>query len=207
MALGAHRVAGEQVERGDHGWLTAQRHFGVLANQHTGLVVVGGKQAVHGAHRVGRAVQRNHLHALGLCALDGGDDGFRVAGGDQDGLGTGGNHVFHGGHLAGVVTVGLAGSGQQLGAQLLGLGGGTFLHLHKEGVGLGLGDQANHRLSSGGHAHGQGQGGKHKSGGDFFHRGLLKGVDGGQQKQWNTNLSSPPLGVFTLCAAEWVNYI
>ena len=142
VALRAHRVAGEQVQRGDLGGLAAQGRLGVLANQHAGLVVVGGEQGV-GA--VERAVQRNHLHALGLHFFHGRDDGI-AAGGDQNGLGAGGSHVFQGGDLAGGVAVGLAGSGQQLGAGLLGFGLGAFLHLDEEGVGFGLGDQADDGL-------------------------------------------------------------
>jgi fructokinase len=74
-------------------------------------------------------------------------DGLAVAGRDQDGLGAGGDHVLHRRHLAGVVAVGLAGAGQQLGALGLGGLGGAFLHLHEEGVGLGLGDQADDGLA------------------------------------------------------------
>src|SRR5436309_2524948 len=59
VALRAHRVAGEQIERGDPGRLAAQRRLGVLADEHAGLVVVGGEQRVGGLGRVGRAVQRD----------------------------------------------------------------------------------------------------------------------------------------------------
>ena len=147
MALRADRVAGEQVERDDLGRLAAERRLGVLADQHAGLVVVGGEQRVGGVDRVGRAVERDDQHALVARLLDRRDDGLGVAGRDQDGLGAGGDHVLHRGHLAGVVAVGLAGAGQQLGALGLGGGVGAFLHLHEERVGLGLGDQADHRLA------------------------------------------------------------
>jgi hypothetical protein len=75
VALRTHRVAGEQVQRGDLGRLAAQRGLGVLADQDAGLVVVGGKQASV-RHRVGGAVQRDHLHALGLRLLDRRQDGL-----------------------------------------------------------------------------------------------------------------------------------
>jgi len=164
VALRTHRVAGEQVERHDLGRLAAQRGPGVLADQHTGLVVVGGKQRIGGIGRVGGAVERDHHHTLGARLLDGRDDGLGIVGGDQQGLGTGGDHVLHGGHLAGVVAIGLAGAGQQLGPAGLGRGLGAFLHLHEEGVGLGLGDQADHRRRlCGGSAGGQ-QGSKGERG-------------------------------------------
>ena len=121
VALRADRVAGEQVERDDLGRLAAERRLGVLADQHAGLVVVGGEERVGGVGRVGRAVERDHHHALVARLLDRRDDGLAVARRDQDRLRAGGDHVLHRRHLAGVVAVGLAGAGQQLGA--LGLGG------------------------------------------------------------------------------------
>jgi hypothetical protein len=110
VALRAHRVAGEQVQRDDLGRLAAQRGLGVLADQHAGLVVVGGKQrvgAVTGSVGLSSAIT---MHALVARLLDGRQDGLAVAGRDEDGLGTGGDHVLHRRHLAGVVAVGLAGA-------------------------------------------------------------------------------------------------
>ena len=121
MALRADRVAGEQVERGDLRRLAGHRRLGVLADQHAGLVVVGGEQRVGRVLRVGRAVERDDHHALVARLLDRRHDRLGVARRDQDGLGAGGDHVLDRRHLAGVVAVGLAGAGQQLGA--LGLGG------------------------------------------------------------------------------------
>ena len=178
MALSADRVAGEQVERGDLGRLAGERCLGVLTDQHAGLVVVGGEQRVGSVGRVGRAVQRDHHHALFLRLLDRRHDGLAVAGRDQDRLGAGGHHVLDRGHLAGVVAVGLAGARKQLGAIGLGGGCGAFFHLHEERVGLGLGDQADDRLVSGDRSAGAGQQGS-ENGGVLELHGVSFGLGGG----------------------------
>ena len=141
-------MAGEEVERGDLGRLAGHRRLGVLADQHAGLVVVGGEQRVGGVLRVGRRVERDHQHAVRARLPDRRHDRLRVARRDEDGLGAAADHVLDRGDLAGVVAVGLAGRGQQLGALGLRRVRGAFLHLHEERVGLGLGDEADHDVLS-----------------------------------------------------------
>ncbi len=170
MPLGTHRVTRKEVQRGNHGRFATQCRLGVLADQLARLVVVGREQGVGGLHRVGRAVQRNHHHALGTGLADGRHDGLGIRRRDENGFRAGSDHVFHGGDLAGVVAVGLARGREQLGAQLFRLGIGPLLHLHEEGVGFGLGDQANDGLGLGGRAvGGQGEGGHGKEAGKGFH--------------------------------------
>ncbi|MCY1528704.1 hypothetical protein D9M68_638180 [compost metagenome] len=163
MALGAHGVARQQVERDDLGRLAGHRGLGVFADQHAGRVVVGGEERVGGVRRIGRAVECDHLHALVACLLDGRHDGLGVAGRDEDGLGAGGDHVFHRRDLARVVAVGLSCPRQQLGAEFLGFFLRALFHLHEEGVGLGLGDQADDGRV-GGQGRGRGRCGKGQDG-------------------------------------------
>ena len=69
----------------------------------------------------------------------------------------------------------------RLDADLGGLGGRTFLHLHEEGVGFGLGDQANDGLTGKRHAGGQSERGQGKGvceGTDRFFHGCLRILGG-----------------------------
>ena len=71
VALGAHGVAREQVHRSDDRCFPFQSCLGVLTDQFACLVVVGSEQGISTVHW---AVERDHLHALGLNFLDGGDN-------------------------------------------------------------------------------------------------------------------------------------
>ena len=143
VALCANWMAGEQIESCDLGGFASQSSLGILTNQHTSLIVIGGKQSIGGILWVSGAVQRNHHHASITRLLNGGHNGLRVAGGDQNGLRTCGNHIFERGHLTSVIAIGLACTCQQFRTLISRHLGGTFAHLHKKWVGFGLGDQPN----------------------------------------------------------------
>jgi hypothetical protein len=173
VALRAHRVARQQVERDDLGCLARHRGLGVFADQHAGRVVVGGEERVGRVRRIGRAVERDHHDALVARLLDRRHDGLGVARRDQDRLGTGRDHVFHRGDLARVVAVGLACAREQLGTELLGLFLGALFHLDEEGVGFGLGDEADDGFACGESGGRCGQGhGRHGQDGAGAEHGL-----------------------------------
>ena len=78
--------------------------------------------------------------------LDGGHDGLRITGGNENGLGAGGHEILDGRDLAGVVAIGAPGGGDQ--RRPLRGGGlfGAFLHLYEERVRRSLRDQPDHRF-------------------------------------------------------------
>ena len=200
MALCAYGVAGEQVHGRDHRLFTTQSGFGVLADQFTGFVVVGGEQGVGFSDR---AVQGNDLHALGADFLNCGDDGV-ARGCDQDGFGACCDHVFHGADLAGGVAVLLARCAEQFSAS--GLSGriSTFFHFHEKRVAFGLGDQADHGLcgkSGGSSRSGKGDGSQCQGGGFFQAFSPRKGINQG----WLIGDGFPRFLRFTFSA--WWNYI
>src|SRR5690606_39944782 len=122
--------------------LIAEGLGGPGADQFTSLEVVGGKGGIGRIDRLQRRVECDHQHACIAGLLDDRHERLGVGGGDQDALGTGGNAGLDGLNLGLVVSVDLAGVGLQLDAELLGLGGGAFLHLDEERVDVGLGDKA-----------------------------------------------------------------
>jgi hypothetical protein len=146
VALRAHRVAGEQVERGDLGRLAGQRRLGVLADQHAGLVVVGGEQRVGG---VGGSVGLSS--AITSTPLS---RAFLIAG-TMALLSLGVIRIV----LApAAIMFSIASPGRRCRRRPCRRRTAAwrpwpwpprraFLHLHEERVGLGLGDQADHRLT------------------------------------------------------------
>ena len=142
-------VLGE-VEHGD------LRRLGILdrgrrplADQLTGSEVVGGERGVGGVDRFEWRVEGDHHEAGVAGLLDGRHDGDRVAGGDHESGGPGGDEVFDGRDLGIVVAVELAGERAQLDAELIGFRLGAFAHLDEERVGFCLGDQPDDRSLAG----------------------------------------------------------
>jgi hypothetical protein len=118
---------------------------GPLADQFTGLEVVGGEGHVGGVDRVERRVERDHQKAGVAGLLDRGTMAAVSDAVSRMPLAPSAMQVSMACDLGLVVAVDLAGIGLELDAQFFGLGGGAFAHLHEEGVGVGLGDQAGAR--------------------------------------------------------------
>ena len=100
------------------------------------------KVAVGRVHRIERRVEHDHHQARVARLLDRRHDRLGVGRDDREALGAGGDQVLDRSDLSVVVAVELAGGGDELDAEFLGLLLRTFAHLDEEGVGFGLGDEA-----------------------------------------------------------------
>ena len=141
VAQHAHRNAGRAVDGGDNRLCVTHDRLGVLADQQSGLEVIGREERIGRIHRLGRRIERDDKHARVARLLNGRHDRLGVTRRDQDALHPGGHHVFDRGDLTGVVSVECPGRRQQFGARGIRRRLRAFLHLDEERVRLGLGDQ------------------------------------------------------------------
>ena len=100
-----------QIEHGDLGvgGLVAERTRSPLADQSSGLAIIGGKGRVGGINRIKRSVEHDDQQAGVTRLLDGGHDGAGIRGDNGKALGARSHQVFDGGYLAVIVAIELAG--------------------------------------------------------------------------------------------------
>src|ERR1700677_1062364 len=143
----AHSVHGglirERVDISDAGVLrlVAERLRGPLADQLSGLFVVGREGRVGGAWRIERRVERDHQNSSLARPLDRRKHTLGVVWRDQDRLGANVHQALDGVHLARVVAIRLAGEAAKIDPKLLRFRFRAFLHFHEEWIGALLGDQ------------------------------------------------------------------
>ena len=142
MAQVTHGNSGVEVESGDDRLGVAHRGFRPLPDEQSRFVVVGGEQRVGRVDGVERGVERDDDDARVASFLDGGYDGLRVAGYEQNALYARSDHVLDGGDLRFVVAVERTRGSLEFHAEFVGFGLRAFTHLDEKGVGLGFGDKA-----------------------------------------------------------------